>query len=81
MRVAPTATRELDALPTALRAHQSAAPPGRPLARCPRPACGGRLLLVALDLTETAAICMLCARTQPSAFAFDKEASYDQAAS
>jgi hypothetical protein len=33
------------------------------LPRCPRPGCGGRLFTVALDLQETARVCMLCART------------------
>jgi hypothetical protein len=37
--------------------------------RCPRPDCGGRLFAVALDLEESAAVCLLCARAWPAATA------------
>jgi len=32
---------------------------------CPRPSCGGRMFIVDVALDETAAVCMLCARTVP----------------
>jgi hypothetical protein len=62
MRTSPTAVlqrREIaPCLPSA-----GAPRPGHRLPRCPRPGCGGRLFTVALDLQETATVCMLCART------------------
>ena len=60
MRTSTTALQEMSMTP---RLPSAGAPrPGHRLPRCPRPGCGGRLFTVALDLQETATVCMLCAR-------------------
>jgi hypothetical protein len=62
MVVLTTAAGQLNETRVDLRPSSPDARPGHRLARCPRPACGGRLFMTALDLEETAAVCMLCAR-------------------
>jgi hypothetical protein len=62
MRTSTTALQELNVAPR-LPTAGALARPGHRLPRCPRPGCGGRLFTVALDLQETATVCMLCART------------------